>query len=75
MTTALQKLPFLLACSPPCHAELCHVTILQSSSTTLAHTGGVSAMEVQGDLVATAGFNKRMGQVTADNMVKVFDCR
>jgi hypothetical protein len=32
-------------------------------------------MEVQGDLVATAGFSKRMGQVMADNMVKVFDCR
>jgi hypothetical protein len=48
---------------------------MQPSSTTLAHTGGVSAMEVQGDLVATAGFSKRMGQVMAENVVKVFDCR
>jgi hypothetical protein len=48
---------------------------LQPSSTTIAHTGGVSAMEVQGELVATAGFSKRMGQVMADSMVKVFDCR
>lgn len=47
----------------------------QPSSTTLAHTGGVSAMEVQGDLVATAGYSKRMGQVMAENVVKVFDCR
>jgi hypothetical protein len=32
-------------------------------------------MEVQGDLVATAGCSKRMGQVMAENVVKVFDCR
>ncbi|KAF8066299.1 Pan2 [Scenedesmus sp. PABB004] len=47
----------------------------QPSSSTLAHAGGLSALEVQGDLLATAGFSRRMGQAMAENCVKVFDAR
>lgn len=62
-----------------CCAVLCCLLFapvaVQPSSSTLAHVGGISAMEVQGDMIATAGFSRRMGQVMADNLVKVFDCR
>jgi len=44
----------------------------QAAASTLAHVGGVSCMEVSsGDLVATAGYSKRMGQLMPDNAVKV----
>jgi hypothetical protein len=44
----------------------------QASTSTLAHVGGLSCMEVSsGDLIATAGYIKRMGQLMPDNVVKV----
>lgn len=63
---ALQR----LACIS--HPLLCAT---QPVASTLAHVGGVGGMELSGDLVATWGYTKRMGQVLPDNMVKVFDCR
>jgi hypothetical protein len=49
--------------------------ILQSSLSTLAHAGGVLSLEVHGEMIASCGFSRRMGQVVPDNTVKVFDCR
>lgn len=46
--------------------------LLQAGASTLAHVGGLSCMEVSsGELVATAGYSKRMGQLMPDNVVKV----
>lgn len=43
----------------------------QSDVGVLAHAGGLAAIDVRGDLIATCGYSIRMGQVVADNMVKV----
>ncbi len=37
----------------------------------VAHGGGFSALDAQGDLVATSGFSNRMGRVQLDNYAKV----
>eukprot|EP00775_Hariotina_reticulata_P003367 gene3367-3642_t len=50
-------------------------TTWQSSLSTLAHAGGVNSLAVHGEMIASCGFSRRMGQVVPDNMVKVFDCR
>lgn len=42
---------------------------------TLAHVGGLAAMELSGDLVATAGLSFRLGTPFPDNIVRVFDVR
>lgn len=44
----------------------------QVSAATLAHIGGFAAIEASSsDLVATAGYSKRLGQLVPDNAVKV----
>ncbi|KAK9820479.1 hypothetical protein WJX72_010776 [[Myrmecia] bisecta] len=40
-----------------------------------AHPGGLAALDVRGDFVATCGFGTRMGQIVTDTYVKVFDVR
>lgn len=36
-----------------------------------AHSGGVVALDIRGDLVATAGFGMRHGQLVMEQFVKV----
>jgi PAB-dependent poly(A)-specific ribonuclease subunit 2 len=47
----------------------------QQGSALPAHTGGFAAIDAAGYLVATAGFAARMGRLTLESTVKVFDCR
>ena len=40
-----------------------------------AHSGGVGALDVRGDLVATAGYGVRRGQLVLESFVKIYDLR
>ncbi|KAK6190508.1 hypothetical protein SNE40_002365 [Patella caerulea] len=40
-----------------------------------AHTGTLSDFDVQGNLIVTCGFANRMGAMTADRFLKVYDMR
>lgn len=40
-----------------------------------AHSGGVVALDIRGDLAATAGYGMRHGQLVMEPFVKVYDLR
>lgn len=40
-----------------------------------AHSGGMLALDIRGDLVATAGYGMRHGRVVVEPLVKIFDLR
>jgi len=41
----------------------------------MPHAGGLTAMDMKGDLLATAGLQVRSGQLVMDNLVQVYDMR
>lgn len=40
-----------------------------------AHSGGILALDIRGDLVATGGYGMRHGRVVVEPFAKVFDLR
>ena len=49
-----------------------HAAGHKAEHTVTAHSGGLEAMDAQGNFVATCGYGMRLGQVALDNMVKVY---
>ena len=48
---------------------------LRQESTLVAHNGGFAAIDASGDLIATAGYMGRLGRVSLEPTVKIFDVR
>jgi len=48
---------------------------LRQEASLTAHSGGFAAIDASGDLIATAGYTGKMGRVSLEPTVKVFDVR
>lgn len=48
---------------------------LRQEASLQAHSGGFAALDASGDLIATAGYSGRLGHVSLEPTVKVFDVR
>jgi PAB-dependent poly(A)-specific ribonuclease subunit 2 len=48
---------------------------LRQEASLTAHSGGFAAIDASGDLIATAGYTGKMGRISLEPTVKVFDVR
>jgi PAB-dependent poly(A)-specific ribonuclease subunit 2 len=48
---------------------------LRQEASLTAHTGGFAAIDASGDLIATSGYTGKMGRISLEPTVKVFDVR